>query len=66
MRRFLNKNRQLYFDAQAAADPKIAVVWAGEGIDSIFDIKEASELVREISHSAERNIAIGLKRNNLE
>ena len=65
LRRFLSKNKQLYLDAQAAADPKTAVVWAGEGIDYIFDIKEASELVREISRSAERNIAIGLKRNNI-
>lgn len=61
LKRFIGKNKALYFDAQAAADPKIAVVWAGEGLDYIFDIKEAAKIIRSISRSAEKQLGAGLR-----
>lgn len=55
-RRFILKNKDSYFRAQDASDPKIAVVWAGESLDYVHDIKQAGTLVRDISSLARHYI----------
>ncbi|WP_273149696.1 NAD(P)H-dependent flavin oxidoreductase [Methylophaga thiooxydans] len=49
---FKTKHKPTYLHAQEHADPKIAAVWAGEGIDYINDIKDAADIVREVIKTA--------------
>ncbi|MCX4186883.1 NAD(P)H-dependent flavin oxidoreductase [Methylophaga sp. OBS4] len=53
LKRFLPKNQASFYSAQDAADPTMAVVWAGECIDSITDILDAGDIVRNIGREAE-------------
>lgn len=56
LRRFVKKHQEEFYLAQYKADPKIAMVWAGESLDSIFSIEEAGKLVQHISREAERHL----------
>jgi nitronate monooxygenase len=50
----LTRESEAYWAAAKEADTRKAVVFAGEGIDLIHDIKPASEIVRSIAADAER------------
>jgi len=56
LKRFRTKHKPAYLHAQEYADPKIAAVWAGEGIDYINDIKDAADIVREVIKSAKGKV----------
>lgn len=50
----VSKERGRYWAAAKAGDTSVAVVFAGEGLDLIGDVRPAGEIVREISEGAER------------
>lgn len=50
----IENERDRYWSAAKAGDTSIAVVFAGEGLDLIGDVKPAGEIVREIAEGAER------------
>lgn len=56
LRRLVKKHQEAYYQAQEKPDPKVAMVWAGESLDSIFNIEEAGKLVRQIHRDAEHHL----------
>lgn len=56
LRRSVKKHEQAFYSAQQNADPKIAMVWAGESIDSIFNIEEAGKLLEQIHRETLRHM----------
>jgi nitronate monooxygenase len=52
--RNLEGESEAYWTAARTADTSKAVVFAGEGLDLIHDIRPAGDIVREIAESAER------------
>jgi hypothetical protein len=50
----LKQEAEAYWAAAKAGDTSKAVVFAGEGLDLIHDIKPAAEIVQAIADEAER------------
>jgi nitronate monooxygenase len=48
------EEQRRYADASAAGDLETALVWAGEGIDLVRDVRPAAEIVAEIARDAAR------------
>lgn len=52
LKQSLSRQQPHFYQGQKAEDPTIAITWAGESIDAIFDIKAAADIVEETISTA--------------